>query len=229
MGDAVLRAYDNLQALMGQGRGWIPCGDLNRRTARRDHFRLWFRSPDNDKFRAVAMFCDFAVSGDSAPTVAVEPSVKRVQETVKRACHEAGLDAEDGEAAVTDFAVLLLRSDGKETLRQDIARVLRSVEKEGTGRFWAEMWHINNLQYNVLALDDVPRHVRLTEHEKRALPVRGGVDVLPCMLTTDPVARAMGLREGDVVRIHRKDTRFGESLYWRKVVDRARNPTPSKP
>jgi len=175
------------------------------------------------------MFCDYAVSGDSAPTVAVDPSVKRVQDVVRRAHVEAGLDAPDGEAAVTDFAILLLRSDAKETLRQDVLRVLRSVEQEGSGRFWAEMWHTKDLQYNVLALEDVPLHVRLTEREKRDLPVRGGVNVLPCMLTSDPVARAMGLREGDVVRIHRKDTRFGESLYWRMVVERARNPTPSKP
>ena len=41
---------------------------------------------------------------------------------------------------------------------------------------------------------------------------------LPKMLVTDPVSRAIGAREGDIVRIIRKSRTAGESIAYRLVV-----------
>ena len=40
---------------------------------------------------------------------------------------------------------------------------------------------------------------------------------LPRIFTVDPVAKALGANDGDVLRIHRKDL-TGENIYYRVVV-----------
>ena len=65
----------------------------------------------------------------------------------------------------------------------------------------------------------VPKMEVLKEEEKQRLLAEFGIDagLLPRINSDDPSAEALGAKEGDVVRIKRKDE-TGEYDYYRLVV-----------
>lgn len=69
--------------------------------------------------------------------------------------------------------------------------------------------------------EKVPRHILLTPAEKEALLTRiqGTVEHLPKIQRHDPMARYLGLKVDDVVKIVRTSTITGTDVYYRAVVD----------
>lgn len=69
--------------------------------------------------------------------------------------------------------------------------------------------------------EKVPRHVLLTPAEKEALltRIRGTVEHLPKIQRHDPMARYLGLKVDDVVKIVRTSIITGTDVYYRAVVD----------
>jgi DNA-directed RNA polymerase I, II, and III subunit RPABC1 len=67
----------------------------------------------------------------------------------------------------------------------------------------------------------VPRHVRLTATERAQLSrdLKVTEDLLPKMQRHDPMARYLGLRVGDVVKIFRYSMTVAHDVYYRVVVD----------
>ena len=63
----------------------------------------------------------------------------------------------------------------------------------------------------------VPPHVRLSDHDADALLCRTQLrkDQLPIILTTDPVARYMGLTPGQLVKITRPSQTTGVTIAYR--------------
>jgi len=66
----------------------------------------------------------------------------------------------------------------------------------------------------------VPKHILLKEEEKEEVLRRYGVTLrqLPRILETDPAIKEMNPKPGDVVKIIRKSTTAGESMYYRVVI-----------
>jgi DNA-directed RNA polymerase subunit H len=76
-------------------------------------------------------------------------------------------------------------------------------------------------KFNVLEHELVPKHELLSEEEKQEVLKRLGLkpEELPLLLVTDPVARAIGAKPGDIVRIIRDSPTAGRAIAYRLVVE----------
>ncbi|MEM1508885.1 MAG: DNA-directed RNA polymerase subunit H [Thermofilaceae archaeon] len=73
---------------------------------------------------------------------------------------------------------------------------------------------------NILEHELVPQHILLSEEEASKILKRIGVSrrQLPWILASDPVAKAIGAKPGDVVMIIRKSPTAGVSVALRYVT-----------
>lgn len=73
---------------------------------------------------------------------------------------------------------------------------------------------------NILEHEWVPEHEILSPEEAAEVLKKLGVKPieLPWLLTSDPVAKAIGAKPGDIVRIRRKSPTAGEIIVYRYVV-----------
>lgn len=76
-------------------------------------------------------------------------------------------------------------------------------------------------EFNVLNHELVPIHELLTDDEVRELYKGYNImpEQLPKILASDPAARAVGGKNGSVVRIRRKSKTAGEAIAYRYVID----------
>jgi DNA-directed RNA polymerase subunit H len=75
-------------------------------------------------------------------------------------------------------------------------------------------------EYDILKHELVPEHSIMDEKERKELfdKLRITSVNLPKVLTNDPVVKAMGAKEGDVLKIMRKSSTAGSTVYYRVVV-----------
>ena len=68
-----------------------------------------------------------------------------------------------------------------------------------------ETFTVNNLVVNITEHEFVPKHILLSKEDKEKLLKRYNIKEgqLPKILTTDPVAKYLGLKKGDAVKITR--------------------------
>uniref|UniRef100_A0A7C4BBE9 DNA-directed RNA polymerase subunit Rpo5 n=1 Tax=Thermofilum pendens TaxID=2269 RepID=A0A7C4BBE9_THEPE len=73
---------------------------------------------------------------------------------------------------------------------------------------------------NVLNHELVPKHVLLSREEAKRILKRLGLrkNELPWIYSTDPVARALGAKPGDVIMVIRRSPTAGEAVAFRVVV-----------
>jgi len=66
----------------------------------------------------------------------------------------------------------------------------------------------------------VPKHELLDEKTREETLKKFGITLrqLPRMLETDPMAKVLGAKPGDVIRITRKSETAGETAYYRVVI-----------
>ena len=67
----------------------------------------------------------------------------------------------------------------------------------------------------------IPKHELLTKEEVTQVLARQDATPaqLPYILNTDPIAKEVGARPGDLVRITRRSETAGSSTYYRYVVE----------
>ena len=67
----------------------------------------------------------------------------------------------------------------------------------------------------------IPKHELLTKEESDQVVARHNATPgqFPYILATDPVAKEIGAKPGDFVRITRKSETAGSSVYYRYVVE----------
>jgi len=75
-------------------------------------------------------------------------------------------------------------------------------------------------ELDILKHELVPEHIILNENGKKELLERLKITEknLPKVLTNDPVVKAIGAKEGDVLKIVRKSATAGSSTYYRVVA-----------
>ncbi|MGI0079774.1 MAG: DNA-directed RNA polymerase subunit H [Nitrososphaerales archaeon] len=67
----------------------------------------------------------------------------------------------------------------------------------------------------------VPKHEILAEQEKKNILTEFNAteDQFPFLFSTDPVAREIGAKPGDMVKITRISDTAGDAIYYRYVVE----------
>ena len=68
----------------------------------------------------------------------------------------------------------------------------------------------------------VPKHILLSEQEKEEVIKKYGINKLnqfPKILKTDPIIKILGAKEGDLIKIIRRDNSGKESIYYRVVIE----------
>ena len=67
----------------------------------------------------------------------------------------------------------------------------------------------------------VPKHEIVAEEEKKGILSKFNAteDQFPFLFSTDPVAREIGAKPGDMVKISRISDTAGEATYYRYVVE----------
>lgn len=111
-------------------------------------------------------------------------------------------------------AILVLH----DSLTSPAVLMLRDLETRG---IFISYFNENELLYDIYEHVRVPKHTLLTVDEKQELlrTLRATEDLLPKMQRQDPMARYLGLRVGDVVKIDRYSMTVGHDVYYRIVVD----------
>ena len=77
------------------------------------------------------------------------------------------------------------------------------------------------LSYDVFKHELVPKHILLKPEEAREILGRFHIKPfqLPYIKATDPAARTIGAKPGDIVKVIRKSATAGESDFYRYVVE----------
>ena len=81
-----------------------------------------------------------------------------------------------------------------------------------------EIWNINELMYNIAQHDYVPKHEIVTDEEVDEILNTYNINTvqeLPGIHVNDPMARYVGAKAGQVIRIHRKSKNMGETIVYR--------------
>lgn len=84
-----------------------------------------------------------------------------------------------------------------------------------------QVFYTKELMYNPLRHELVPKHEKMTEEEGKALMESYMVkhrSQMPIISRNDAIARRLGLRTGDIVRITRHNETSGQYFYYRCCV-----------
>lgn len=81
------------------------------------------------------------------------------------------------------------------------SRAIRDIQN----MYRIEFFNEKAFMYSLMSHDMVPKHVRVDPTDRHYAKVRGEMDNLPRILSSDPVVRYYGFSQGDVLRIYRND------------------------
>lgn len=111
--------------------------------------------------------------------------------------------------------IFILKDDINQTIK-DYIKTLYYKEKK-----FVTIFHIRQLQFNILDHTFVPRHIVLSDHDKNEVYQKYNVkedDMMPEISRFDPVAMSIGLRPGELCHIIRTSKTAIHSDYYRICV-----------
>ena len=115
----------------------------------------------------------------------------------------------------TDTLVLITNDYTEESVH----RLLKNAWE--LDKYFVVVFHLKQLQFNLLKHKMVPKHVRLTKEEKEKVYETFHVhddSQMPQISRFEPVAKVLLLRPGEVCKIQRYDKISFENLYYRVCV-----------
>ena len=137
------------------------------------------------------------------------------ERTLKSLCsnlYETSPDDNQPTIAQTDVLMVILMDDVSDSMTNHLMRIY------DRHRYFVVPRTVDQLQFNILQHELVPRHTALTA-DVDVLMVLRKFNVLPTQLPTisrfDPVSRAICLRPDQVCEILRTSTNAVQSLYYR--------------
>ncbi len=110
-----------------------------------------------------------------------------------------------------DSGIIIIPSSGK------FSQIAKQKLDEINTQIQIEVFTLGELVVNITEHELVPKHIRLSEEEKKQLLKRYKVkeNQLPKILITDPVAKYLGLKRGEVVKIVRISETAGRYITYR--------------
>ena len=114
-----------------------------------------------------------------------------------------------------DDLIFILKDDINQTIK-DYIKTLYYKEKK-----FVTIFHMRQLQFNILDHTFVPRHIVLSDHDKNEVYQKYNVkqdDMMPEISRFDPVAMSIGLRPGELCHIIRTSKTAIHSDYYRICV-----------
>lgn len=112
--------------------------------------------------------------------------------------------------AIKERMSILNREGASKSIIIYLSTVTPSAKKSiETAEYKFELFGLNELQLNITRHRLVPRHLAVTEEERKMLDDKFK-GKLPQILVTDPVSRYFAFSRGQYIRIHRKD---GSMMY----------------
>lgn len=105
-------------------------------------------------------------------------------------------------------------------VQQPLTSFAKNAMAEFQGQFDLETFQENELLVNIMKHVLVPEHKAMADEEKKALLKRYNLkpSQLPRIQFTDPCARYLGLKRGQVVRIVRSSETAGRYVTYRLVI-----------
>lgn len=104
---------------------------------------------------------------------------------------------------------------------KDYASTINDLLRTKYSNYYINIYKIQDLQYNILEHSFVPRHIKLTEIEKKELYLKYNVEndkQMPQISRFDPIAKAILLRPGEVCKIIRHDKISLQNDFYRICV-----------
>ena len=103
-------------------------------------------------------------------------------------------------------------------IMQQITRYDKSLQKKGGT---LQYFHVKNLLFNPTRHQLVPKHIKLTSEEVTEIMdkylIKGKIQ-MPYILHNDVIAKWLGLKQGDVIKIERVNENSGISYYYRVCI-----------
>ena len=115
----------------------------------------------------------------------------------------------------SDTLYIIIKDDTNETLINELKHIW---EKDG---IFIIIENIKRLQFNILKHALVPEHKVMNKNQVREVMIRYNItdlNQIPDISRFDPVARAIGLRPGDVCHIIRPSKTSIKTNYYRTCV-----------
>lgn len=115
--------------------------------------------------------------------------------------------------------ILIFNNDTISTpILQQLSRYDKLLQKKGGT---LQHFHIKNLLFNPTKHELVPKHIKLSTDEVTELIdkylIKGKIQ-MPYILHNDVIAKWLGLKQGDVVKIERLNENSGVSYYYRVCI-----------
>ena len=108
-----------------------------------------------------------------------------------------------------DSGIILLPGKLTQQAKQKVQEINQAIQ--------VEIFQVSELVVNITEHELVPQHILLSKEDKDKLLKRYKIkeNQLPKILVTDPVARFLGLKRGDVVKIIRVSETAGRYITYR--------------
>ena len=128
---------------------------------------------------------------------------------VKISAAEIGIFFSNMKDAKADSGIIIISGQLTSQAKQKLTDINNELQ--------IECFNISELMVNIIEHSYVPEHILLTDEEKNLLLKRYKIkeSQLPKILTSDPVARYLGLRRGNIVKIIRDSETAGKYVTYR--------------
>jgi DNA-directed RNA polymerase subunit H (RpoH/RPB5) len=114
--------------------------------------------------------------------------------------------------------ILIFSNDTNSTpIVQQLNKYDKMLQKKGGG---LQCFHVKNLLFNPTKHFLVPKHIKLTPEEASEVMDKYLLKKtqMPYILHTDVIAKWLGLKHGDIVKIERLNENSGISYYYRVCI-----------